>query len=111
MKRPLRELKTWTWDPAYRALMAEGDSRETSGTGESVAIQSNNQKGDESGSWFGGLFGSLGHLRPASNTTRTVTMGRKAPPPAGTYKNGEARADFVKVRDQFFQCGGTHMLT
>jgi import inner membrane translocase subunit TIM21 len=53
-----------------------------------------------SGSWWG-MFSSLRPSAAKGHEHAAVKMGRKELPPAGTYKQGEARADYVKVSTQY----------
>lgn len=54
------------------------------------------QETKSEGSWLG-LFSSLRPTAAKGAEHEKVKMGRKELPPAGTYKSGEARADYVKV--------------
>lgn len=86
-KSQIRTAKGYTWDPAVAALQqAISSEPEADPAEESQAMAAP----AETSSW-GGFFGRLKPQRPT-----TVSMG-KEPPPPGTFKDGEARADYVRV--------------
>jgi hypothetical protein len=61
-----------------------------------AAVSSTTQasSGSSSGGWFSGLAGSL---RGSMSSTSGGRESRRGLPPAGTYKIGEVKAEYVKV--------------
>lgn len=88
-KSQARLVKSYTWDPAVAAIeQAMPREPEKDQVEQPVAAEAAAPAGQSS---WGGFFG---RLKPQRSTS--VSMG-KEPPPAGTFKDGEARADYVRV--------------
>ncbi len=77
-------------------VVEEQDDEAVSGMTSSVSTESNSS----GPGWFSGLFGALSTSAGGRSRAGLQSLGnnkRKELPPAGTYKMGEVKADYVKV--------------
>jgi import inner membrane translocase subunit TIM21 len=93
VKRGLRTAEEW----ALYAFDAVGLDLRRAPPAKEDEVEVVAQPAAESSGWLKTTFGSLSTLRASGGST--VARGRqRGLPPPGTYKSGEVKADYVKVR-------------